>query len=562
MNFLKTTSLRTTCFASALIACIVFALTRRLSLGVDLTDEAFYIAATNSFLMGQPSFALVVSPMQLASIFIAPFVAIYRLFIPDSTAIVLSLRYYYVCLTMITSLILFLRIRLFLSTVPTILIACLPMAWMPFSLPACSYNTLALNFFLMAMALNASVGQKCLRTWLAISILLFMACVAYPTFSVVALIYFTASFFSLEKLERLSLTKAVLLFLGLSVFTGCALIAFEGLAPFVKGLHWTSSHSQYMNSYKLSVLSRQFTLNVWIRHIGLSLLFAITFLICRDRGIRLSSLIAFPIVLAWIGFNPSSSISMPTHEVITSLTFSYVFYLFFIEVRCVPLHKQLNMSFICAFCAGLVTTWSSANGLLNFAVGSFPAVIFGGAIFAKRMMHQPHANSNLQIFNAFSLILLSFFVLGFSFDIYGEAGAKPKALTWKIREGPFKNLRTVSQRGHLIEQLQDDLRQYCSSKNSMYVIGASGIYLLGNANYSDPVLFHQSHYAPFESLLLDYFFNPRNRPDFIVQMIKDPYFGVPFEADRSLIRRDYLPLKTRDQYVIFQRNIKASSTSK
>jgi hypothetical protein len=56
---LKTTSLWIIGFATAVIACIVFALIRRLSLGADLTDEAFYIAATNSLLTGKPSFALI-----------------------------------------------------------------------------------------------------------------------------------------------------------------------------------------------------------------------------------------------------------------------------------------------------------------------------------------------------------------------------------------------------------------------------------------------------------------------------------------------------------------------
>jgi hypothetical protein len=168
----------------------VVALLARLLFGADFADEAFYAATAYRFAMGARPFVDDLDIHQLAGWLVSPWVRVHLLVFGDTTGIILSLRILWALLGAGAAYLWYRALRPLVDRRLAMLACACGFAAIPFLIPAPSYNTVAYLLGSMALALiaAASRAESGWVQFVAAGALLGLACVAYPTFVVVAVI--------------------------------------------------------------------------------------------------------------------------------------------------------------------------------------------------------------------------------------------------------------------------------------------------------------------------------------------------------------------------------------
>src|SRR6266481_8410426 len=111
---------------------------KRLSYGVDFTDEAFYAAMPYGFALGNHPFVDEHTVQQTAAVLVTPLVRAHR----TNEGLVLFLRRGWLALALLTAWTAFASLRKLVPLEAAIAAAIVPIAFIPFSIPSLSYNTM------------------------------------------------------------------------------------------------------------------------------------------------------------------------------------------------------------------------------------------------------------------------------------------------------------------------------------------------------------------------------------------------------------------------------------
>ena len=181
---------------AAVCAAALVALVLRLLHSVDVTDEAFYAASAYRFALGARPLLDDWSPQQLAALVVSPVVRLHLAIAGDTTGLMLTLRFAYLAMMSAAGAVTWAALRRVVRPWIALLAVVATIVLVPFTIPAPSYDTIAIAGVMLGCAGGIGVlTRRDGRPWAAVGGFGFaLAAVAYTTVAVagvVALVWLT-----------------------------------------------------------------------------------------------------------------------------------------------------------------------------------------------------------------------------------------------------------------------------------------------------------------------------------------------------------------------------------
>ncbi len=504
----------------------------RLTLGADLTDESYYANLVIGRLRVPVGDTGDNSAQVTFSLLLEPFVRAYALFVPDFTGVMLYLRLLYGVMALVTAAAAWFLLRGLLSPVAAGIAACLPVAFIPFGLPAPSYNTVAMMATLSALCLFTG---HLLRSWsgaarqgwfggLAVPAaagLFAVAVIAYPPIVLVAVAFFllgvllTPRWRDAWPLVPLAVYGTVFLLIGVGLVVGLV-----GLPKFQEILAYDRESGQHLSSGNAVGLGwSQFTSQtIYPVYCALGLLVALVGRIFRNRWFWAIQAMALFGLLVAVNRMPVACFFAPGHDLI-----------FFLAVCGFPLLLDLRLGnelpaedriVVLLYCAGmvggLVTTWTASNALFNFPVGGTLAAL-AALVGLTRGAPAPTLGRELPERAPVPLAVVAILAVSSFQMIYDVSPTRFDTFRNIIPSGLFAGLRTTSEQAALIGELEKQLAPFSGACRRVLVLSRfTGLYLLTNLKprtphsyfwVENPALWHRLHAMTGE---------PTGLPDLVV----------------------------------------------
>ncbi len=446
--------------AVAIATIVVIASTGRLYFGVDFTDEAYYAAIPYRFVLGDAPYTSELNIRQNAALLITPLVQLW-VFVQDGTdGLMLFLRYADLFARIALAGLAF---RAVVRRVPAhlaVVVASTVCAFVFFSIPALSYNTIAAAAF-TGSALCLLLWTETARMPFAVATiaLAFVAAFVHPGVALVSAatavaVVATAPTPALRRRSRwllgVFLLASVLLVLALALYLGRDNVTrlmsvgatYAGPPPNPQRL--LNQTRKLMTLTHLSWILGALWIALWFLHRlrqwpSIVLLGAYVALAIADRG---------EIGMVWLTVG-----SIPL--AVATLRFGGG-------------HDLLIVS-ILSVCAGLMVSMFSTNGLWNMAIGANAAVI----VFFVAMHHilraQSRNGAQTRLATLIPTGLAALTSLGLvvaQWDYVFRDDAIP-ALTSVVADGPYRGLHTTPAKREFLARLQAAMRSNSANKRSL-----------------------------------------------------------------------------------------------
>jgi hypothetical protein len=528
--------------AAALTAMIVW----RVTTGVDLTDESFYLVTARSILEWG-AYNVDKSVAQTAPMFDVPFLYLWQAVAGrGADGLIIALRAAFFALCALSSLCLYRYARTRMPVYCATLVSLLPLVWLPYGLPALSYNTLGENFFLIAVLLCCNSKNTDARFFIFKVLSFFLCCFSYPTMTAPVAVFLVLSVgFALDKKQKIEAFKMIVLLalLGAALITVLSFCC--GWQNLNESVHFYQLYAKGYSSQKLAWINSQLFQNYFpqLALPAAALGFMTAKNLTKPKVSILLLLTSILLVLAeWL----------PTSLYIHSNTQICLLAIFLVPVwfklHNSPLASRLAMVASCM--AGAVTAASSANGAIASSIGLFPAICIGVCeLYATVRVRKNRAV--LRSSDVFVLTIIAVLAHSSLTFIYGE---NEDALKSRMPTGVFRWLRTTPTKRAFLLELTVDLKKSSDTAKSIYIIGPPGLYFCTNLKPLDTSLFHISGrgFEYVRPIILDTL-KKHGLPDVIVQT-DDPSFGTPNSVDIDLIKSGtYKRVGQRLHYSVFEK---------
>lgn len=512
----------------------------RMVIGIDLTDEAYYTAFIDGWLKTGIDANTALSLHQTAALLIYPFALAYAKLQGGVDGIALFLRVVYLAATALTGCIFYSFVRRFRSDDIAVFAALLVASFIPFSLPAPSYNTLGMLAMTCAMSAGAQYAMdivdsrsSCCRKWALVSAASWtVAVVSYPTLVVVQALFVAGLAYAIPKEKRqvllaYALTCAAIHALGIAV-----LLASFGLAKLLAMLTFSNASLQVSSGLlaKVQRLLSPFARSPLFALLGLAMV-VIGIVARHARSSTLQvCLAASVLVVMAIASTTGPVLFAKTHDLVLlaallgaglALNDSFAIH-----------QKKLFRMLLCVrSIAGLVTALTATNGLVNFAVGGFFAAALALTLVLPANARGWPAPQLAVLTGVAGLFLWNAYAF-----VYGEVGNPLLDQPQRITQGVFRNLLTSRVQRESIAEVTRLIAEIQPAPASILVLGRlPGVYLLSTAKPMTLSTWdfgqHNEPLPKIEQIRIAFFKDPAHRADVVVE-VSDPWTKPPSEVDR------------------------------
>lgn len=509
--------------ALELVAATTFAATlvlswHRLRYGVDLSDESFYAVVTQRYVLGDRPYVDEVNLRQTSSLLTVPFYWLYLHLTGGTDGVMLFLRHLYLGVQLLVAACVY---RFAVRLVPrslSLLAAALPVSFVPFTIPAPSYNTLGALLFAAGMALSLSsvFGGTERRALVVAGVLHGLASVAYAPLGLVVLVYAGCLAAGLPDRWRGALryvagvAGAVVCFAVLilpSLVEGLPkALAFEGMLT--RPRTWDKVGVIFQALVALAP-----TAPAPVTTLAVAVLLAYSF--PRARG---TIFIAAVLLTLWHfnrvrvrGFGMWAD-NLTLHDALYLGLLTGVFALFTAERRAWLLGACLP-----GILAGLVTALASDNrGCMNAGIG-LASVMFLVPIVLTRALPAPGRLPSGLLFVGLAVIPLWMVYKNYQ-DCYYEGPVVRQ--TTRVDGGPFSGMYTDAGKAKRVVALQAAVKQVHPAGERMVVYWDNpGIYLMAAARPALPIAWTDPRTRI--AVMLDYYRAHRTGRGTVVVLSKD-----------------------------------------
>ncbi|KAB0508741.1 hypothetical protein [Pseudomonas lini] len=508
----------------------------RMTIGVDLTDESYYLSFLDGWLKTGFQYSNALGLHQTAELLVFPFVKVFAAVQPNEEGLALFNRFIYLVVSLISGFCFF-RFARTRQTFPiAVLCGIAVTSFIPFSLPSPSYNTLGMLSMLCAVAAYATFAETQQPRWLITSAAAWMVSViAYPTFVVVLASFLIA--IAVVPVLRPNFRRYVVWCLTFQIVGLGLLLSAYGVNRFMQIIEFTNSSLQVSTGLG-GKLSKAATL-LGASDIFVTLCLAsIAIGIFAGRGSRRS-------LHRWITGTVITGILVAARlagPFLYATSHDYVFLLaiagtaFFLTEAITKARNDHAMTayFFVGLFAGIVTSLTATNSIVNFAIGGFICVcVFLLAIFPKREVER------LSHLALLCVVVALFLISNFNF-IYGEVvNPLSSAPAKRIENGVFAGLLTTEDKVRAISQTTELLATIPG--DSVAVIGRfPSIYLLTRMRpktLSTWDFSQQNGATPkIESAISRFYGLDANLPS-VVLNVTDPWTVAPSESGKQLQAR-------------------------
>ena len=595
-------------FAPATLFSLIFTLlavmllSQRLKYGISLTDESYYLATSLSFLRGAVPFHSILGLHQLSALMTAPLLKLWIEIVHSTDRLMLVSRCAYLILTAITATSFYFYARRNLSTGLSLLTSLSFIAFIPFGLPALSYNTLAMGFFAIGCALlgicadngttaspAASPAKQSVVLPIASGLIFSLAIFSYPSFIIPTALLF---YMYRQRFQSMPVVLAAAVTLSLLLIASAVVLICLGWDTLIYNAQFSLSFNERPLPAKLLMLADQllqFCGHKW--YVTLALISAAIF--TRQTNAFKNThiyLIALGLFLASVSYSLGDFPQLFTQSHDLVLSFALLGTPIFLFRR----FSFLSALFWVGIISGAISSLStSSNGLVNFCVGGFLCVpstitqILQDLCIKLRDSAQPiivcaekshaeidHSDELTQISaeehaqasgNIRALSSLHFFAYAFAVwaeilflipsltNLYGELARKD--CVSKVHQGIFRGLYTSPQRAQFIETVQEALARHEAGNRTIRVIGDAGGYLLSSLRPSAPTLHSGENkwFNGMQSYYKRYYNDAGQRPDLIL-VIPKATGEQPCQAELAVIHDyDYRIIDKGNDFTLYER---------
>lgn len=499
----------------------------RILKNVDLSDESYYALFSYFWI----KYGLSMSPLRdihaSAALIIYPIVSTFVKIQHGDRGLLLMLRCCYLLGSIMSSISL---VRLFIlwgRGRAAWLAGALGLIFIPFGLPAPSYNTLGLQGEMFGLAWFGIALLWLGRGDKAAPALVLSACgftvgmLAYPTLFLPVPVLIGASAFVFPPFRR------QLLLYG--VFTLMLMVA--GWAAVGWALTWSAL------SETLAIQRDAGSLGLWGKIASsvallagaptFTLLCGIAILIglCRPLLSSVAAAMAMAVVLLALCFLPAT-LFIRSHDAVVLASFMGFGLLAGLS-RARPVQQKLEaVLYAGALCGGLVTMLTTSNpALLNFAVGGAPAAILAILPWTDGSSSQENSAGRLLALSAAAVMVVLVGWVSFSFR-YGDLPTDTVKAQRRFTTGAFAGLSLSTDQARLIEVAGAMLNHPERPTQTLAVLGRlPGLYLTSSALPSALRTFYlEPTTNPYVTQDIHEFYTLK-RPD-LVAIFDDPYLPV------------------------------------
>jgi hypothetical protein len=549
-----------TLLLGAAISAVIALLAFRITLGIDLSDEAYYTAFVDGWLKTGIGLNHALGVHQTAALLVYPFAKVYVFLRGDFDGLALFLRALYIAGSLAAGLLFYSFARELRGRATATLAGLLIPCFIPFSLPSPSYNTIGMLSMVSALSAAAVYFIGCAKKpaarknawiWLWGSAFAWtVTVVAYPTLLAVLFIFLIALLLAPPRGERGEVWRYVLACAIFQAIGAGLLFGVFGLDRLLAMLRFSNASLQVSSGIGAKVLHLAGPL---VKNPAFGTLFVLSLILGVLAGWARQFVVGSALlVLALAGILLASNAYGPvlfaqSHDEVTLLgAFGAAYFLAPWRGSDSP-HPDaalLRVLFAAGLGAGLVTSLTATNGLINFAVGGYflclLAVTFSlpGRDSRGRWVH-----------GSFLLFLAGLLLWNAFAYIYGEPRNPLRAEPTRITRGVFAGLITNRGQADAMARTTQLLASAGMPAGSIAVFGRlPGIYLLTTmkpltlstwdfGQHNDPT-------PEIEKIRSAFFADPDHRPD-VALIVMDPWTKPPSPASAALLRGYTLCRKER-----------------
>lgn len=444
----------------ALSGCTALALAR-LRLGVDFTDEAWYVATAYRFVLGDKPYVDEVFLMQGAALFTWPFIGLFRWLHGGTGGLILFTRHLYFGFLVLVAAGIFGAIRRQLGVVGARLLAGTFLLFAPYGIPNLSYNTLGIGFFTLGLFAATRVAwaseplpeARAARWWALAGALHTLAFIAHVALSIA-----TAFFFLWILLPVAGRWRRAASYAGGGILVGISILLILRISP-----------QALWDNYQLT---RAMNL-VFKNEPGLRKLLSVFSSILAFLPIRPSFLAAFALV--WLGFRKwprltACAVGLLIYPLLYRASRSALPFLLqtallgpvllcYAEDR-YPLWQWMRWIWVPSIVTGISVCYTSYNGLGSAVGGMMPAALATTACLYVVLAQKWAKGPSTRVPSALpgSLALIAWLgVLAYLSWVTVYMEPSPRLLTHRIDSGPFRGLFTTETKKRYWEKISSEV---------------------------------------------------------------------------------------------------------
>ena len=526
-------------FALPVLYVVVLALLAyRMTIGVDLTDESYYVTFLDDWLKDRLGHGENLFVHQTAALLMFPAARLYVWIVGSERGLVLFLRFVFLAMACAASQCQFRFVRTVRDEAVAWSSALLVLCFIPFSLPAPSYNTIGMFGMLSALALFGvaalprQMGAYAAAPAISSGIAWMVTVLAYPTLAAALLALLAMALLGArDRGERVAALRYAIVCCFFQLCGACLLLAVFGWARLWQIARFSSTalqNPEYLDA-KFAKSVELFTghpafgalclaggaLGVWLLVAGRD----------RSRAIWPSLLVA---ALVSLSYATGPALWFPPHDIVVLLVLIGPFAL---SSESGPAARAI---YVASVVGGVMTAASSSNGFYNFPIGGLAAAALASSLVTPR-----DAPRNAVAAQCSMILLTATLSATSTFaSLYGEFPNPLTARAVRIEGGPFAGLLTNVDQAAFIAAATAALGRRGGCGKEIVVMGrAAGIYLLTDASPMAPSTFDYWQFygglpPQMEELMEAFYRIPAHQPD-VVAVFIDPrtYPLAPWARD-------------------------------
>jgi hypothetical protein len=511
------------------IVCVAWRITR----GIDLSDESYYAIFLDDWFKEGVSASPFLMLHQTSVLLVYPFAFVYRAVVGSTGGLILFLRCLYLAGSVTAALAVVRLLRQAgARSLRWIAGACLVL-FVPYNLPAPSYNTLGLQAFLVACAtygcavIQAQDGQRATRFLILSAGAWMIAVVAYPPLLLPLLVL------ALGTVIIIRPARGFAMFYGLAIAIGQALAwtAVFWVLGWQRIVHSVDFQARLSSTFEArETPARIFELlrsNHWF---AMVLLLAVLLGLFRKRipdvvaALTSALLVACLLLLA-------PALFVMSHDALLVVALGGVALLGGLRPQARTRDKVLSLLYATSWAAGLAMAGTAALGAFKVPVGAALAAILAIVVAGEHCLDagKPH------LAPVAGIVLWGVLLVGLWQTYYGELQLARPVNRMRITQGAFAGLAATGDDARLIQIAGQALSQYERAGDTLAVAGRMpGMYLLSNAPVRTLVPYAVTPLTQPSARrqIHDYYARLENRPS-LVLVYRDPYYPLidPFEPD-------------------------------